>query len=150
MASTVSKLPASAGTRTSPGLLAKIVGANSAYQTRSALWGYAFALPWILGLIVFWGGPIIASFYLSFTQYDTGREAIFVGFENYIKAFTNDQLFWPSLGRTFYFTLLFVPTSIIGSLLLALLLNQKLRGSNILRTIYFMPHLIPAVALAVT
>ena len=52
-----------------PGWLARLVGANSTYQARKALWGYVFALPWIIGLIVFWGGPILASFYFSFTEY---------------------------------------------------------------------------------
>lgn len=131
------------------GLLGKIVGAKTRFQTQRALWGYVFALPWILGLVIFWGGPILASFYFSFTNYEIIGSAKFVGLDNYIRVFTRDPLFWPSIGRTFTFTALYVPAVIIGALLLAVLLNQKLWGTNYYRTVFFMPHLIPAVALAV-
>ncbi|MCL4862680.1 MAG: sugar ABC transporter permease [Caldilineaceae bacterium] len=131
------------------GLLGKIVGAKTRFQTQRALWGYVFALPWILGLVIFWGGPILASFYFSFTNYEIIGSSKFVGLDNYIRVFTRDPLFWPSMGRTFTFTALYVPAVIIGALLLAVLLNQKLWGTNYYRTVFFMPHLIPAVALAV-
>ena len=132
-----------------PGWLAKLVGVNSHFQARKALWGYAFALPWIIGLIVFWGGPILASFYFSFTEYSVTNSPTFIGLDNYRQAFTQDDLFWSSLGRTFLFSLVFVPVAIFGALALAVLLNQKLKGTNIYRTIFFVPHLLPAVAIAV-
>ena len=132
-----------------PGWLATLVGANSQFQARKALWGYAFALPWIIGLIVFWGGPILASFYFSFTEYGVTNSPTFIGLENYRQAFTQDDLFWSSLRRTFLFSLVFVPVAIFGALALAVLLNQKLKGTNIYRTIFFVPHLLPAVAIAV-
>jgi len=132
-----------------PGWLARLVGANSTYQARKALWGYVFALPWIIGLIVFWGGPILASFYFSFTEYGVTSAPKFVGLENYTQAFTGDDLFWTSLGRTFTFSFVFVPVAIGGGLLLAVLLNQKLKGTTIFRTVFFVPHLLPAVAIAV-
>jgi multiple sugar transport system permease protein len=135
--------------RSDAGWLGKLVGAESKFQTRRALWGYVFALPWILGLIIFWGGPILASFYFSFTNYEVIGAPRFLGLENYVRAFTRDALFWPSLGRTFTFTAIYVPVTVIGALLLAVLLNQKLKGTNIYRTIFFVPHLIPAVAIAV-
>ena len=131
------------------GWLARLVGAKTQYQTQKALWGYAFALPWILGLIIFWGGPILASFYFSFTEYGVTDSPKFVGLENYTQAFFNDDLFWSSLGRTFYFAIVFVPIAITGALLLAILLNQKLKGTTLYRTIFFVPHLLPAVAIAV-
>ncbi len=130
-------------------LLVRLVGVHSPAQARKALWGYLFALPWILGIIIFWGGPIVASAYYSFTEYDILGSPKWIGLANYTRAFTQDDLFWPSLGRTFLFTLAFVPTSVIGSLLLAMLLNQKLKGTLLFRTLFFIPHLIPAVALAV-
>jgi len=139
----------SAPTNSAPSLLARIVGAKTAVQTRRALWGYLFALPWILGLIIFFGGPILASLYFSFTEYSILSDAKFIGLDNYARAFGRDDLFWPSLGRTFVFTLLFVPTAIVGSLALALLLNQKLKGTALFRTLFYIPHLIPAVALTV-
>jgi multiple sugar transport system permease protein len=135
--------------RTDAGWLGRLVGAKSRFQIRRALWGYVFALPWILGLVIFWGGPILASFYFSFTNYEVIGAPRFLGLENYIRAFTRDDLFWPSLGRTFMFTVLYVPITVVGALLLAVLLNQKLKGTNIYRTIFFVPHLIPAVAIAV-
>jgi multiple sugar transport system permease protein len=130
-------------------LLSRIVGARTHFQTRKALWGYVFALPWVLGLIIFWGGPILASFYFGFTDYAVIGSPKWIGLDNYAKAFTNDDLFWPSLGRTFTFAGIFVPVAIGGALILAVLLNQKLFGTNVYRTIFFVPHLIPAVALAV-
>lgn len=129
--------------------LQRLVGAQTQFQAKRAIWGYIFALPWILGLIIFWGGPIIASFYFAFTEYAVIGAPKFIGLSNYVRAFTQDDLFWPSLGRTFTFALFYVPIAIGGALLLAVMLNQKLKGTNIYRTIFFVPHLIPAVALAV-
>ncbi|MCC6628371.1 MAG: sugar ABC transporter permease [Chloroflexi bacterium] len=115
---------------------------------RKALWGYLFLLPWVLGLIIFWIGPIVASALLSFTEYDVISDPRWVGLANYQQAFFKDDLFWPSLGRTFLFSFIVVPVGLAGSLGLAMLLNLGLRGTNTFRTIYFMPHLTPAVALA--
>jgi multiple sugar transport system permease protein len=129
--------------------LARLVGAKTKFQTQRALWGYLFALPWVLGLVVFWGGPILASFYYSFTNYEVIGTPRWLGLDNYIRAFTDDDLFWPSIWLTLKFSLLYAPAAIIGALLLAIMLNQKLKGTNIYRTVFFMPHLIPAVALAV-
>lgn len=129
--------------------LGKLAGTQSKFQTQRALWGYVFALPWILGLIIFWGGPILASFYFAFTEYAVIGAPKWIGLANYTKAFTGDDLFWSSLGRTFTFAAVYVPVAVGGALLLAVMLNQKLQGTNIYRTIFFVPHLLPAVALAV-
>jgi multiple sugar transport system permease protein len=103
----------------------------------------------LLGLTIFWIGPILASAYFSVLEYDVLSPSQFIGAENYIRAFTGDRQFWPSLSRTLYYSIVSVPFGIIGSLLLAMLLNRKLKGTNIFRTIFFLPHLIPGVALAV-
>jgi len=132
-----------------PSLLARLVGAQTKLQTREAIEGYLFALPWLLGLIIFFGGPILASMALSFTEYDILGAPRFTGLDNYARAFFDDKLFWPSLWRTFYYAGIVVPTSLAGSLLLAILLNQKLKGTNLFRTIFFVPHLTPIVAVAV-
>jgi multiple sugar transport system permease protein len=116
-------------------------------ETRECLWGYFFATPWLIGLLVFTLGPILASVYLSTTKYDVISTPQFIGAENFVRAFTGDELFWPSMARTFRYALSVVPLSIIGSLLLALMLNQGYRGTNIFRTLYFLPHLTPAVAM---
>jgi multiple sugar transport system permease protein len=135
--------------RSSAGFLGKLLGTKTKFQTQRAIWGYIFALPWVLGLVIFWLGPIFTSFYYSFTNFEVIGSADWLGLANYERAFTSDDLFWASLGRTFTFVLFYVPVAIIGALLLATMLNQKLIGTNIYRTIFFMPHLIPAVALAV-
>lgn len=130
-------------------LISRLVGAKSEFQTKRALQGYLYALPWILGLIIFWGGPILASLYFGFTEYAVIGTPRFIGLDNYVKAFTEDELFWTSMGRTFTFAALYIPFAVGGALGLAILLNQKLKGTNIFRTLFFVPHLIPAVALAV-
>lgn len=132
-----------------PSVLARVVGASSPYGTRRALWGYLFITPWLLGLIFFVAGPILVSLFLSFTRYDILSPPQFIGFQNYYKAFFKDVQFWPSLARTFYYAVVMVPLGLIGSLLLALLLNQRLKGTNIFRTCFFLPSLTPGVALAV-
>ncbi len=116
---------------------------------REAIEGYLYALPWALGFILFIAGPMLASLFLSFTRYDIARPPSFVGVQNYVRALTSDPLFWPSMGRTFSYALVMIPLAISASLLLAMLLNRRLPGTNILRTIYFLPHLTPIVATAV-
>ncbi len=139
--------PLSANRRLS--LLARIVGAESELKKKDALQGYLFALPWIIGLVVFVAGPILVSVYLSLNDYSVLSGATWVGLANYRRAFLGDPLFWPSLGRTLYYAGAVVPISLVGSLLLATLLNQKLRGTNAFRSLFFLPHLTPTVALAV-
>jgi len=129
-------------------LWGRLLGLKSYRQVNEAKWGYIFLTPWILGLIIFILGPILASAYLSFTEYaiiDTPR---YVGVQNYVNAFTGDNLFWPSLGRTLLYALVVVPVGLLGSLGLALLLNQGVKGTNLFRTLFFLPSLTPAVALA--
>ena len=115
---------------------------------REAIAGYLFASPWLLGLLFWTIGPIIASLYLSFTDYHVLKPPQWSGIANYVKAFTGDDQFWPSLGRTFRYALTVVPLSLMGSLLLAILLNQGLKGSALARMFFFLPHLTPLVVLA--
>ena len=129
-------------------LLGKVVGGTTTTQVRRSLEAYLYLLPWILGLIIFWVGPIIASFYFSFTEYDVLSPPQWVGLANYQKAFFDDQLFWPSLWRTFKYALIVVPVGLIGSMFLAVLLNRGVQGTNVYRTMFFIPHLAPAVATA--
>lgn len=117
-------------------------------ELRNCLWGMAFALPWLIGLLVFVLGPIIVSIYLSLTRYDIISTPEFLGLDNFKRAFLEDELFWPSLGRTFKYAVGVVPVSIVGALVLAMLLNQGHKGTNLFRTFYFLPHLTPAVAMA--
>ncbi|MEM7130122.1 MAG: sugar ABC transporter permease [Chloroflexota bacterium] len=129
-------------------LWGRLLGLKSSRATNEAKWGYIFLLPWALGLIIFILGPILASAYLSFTTYAIIKPPQFVGAENYVTAFMKDDLFWPSLQRTFVYALIVVPFGLLGSLCLALLLNQGIKGTNAFRTLFFLPSLTPAVALA--
>src|SRR5437867_12480164 len=86
-------------------LLARLVGVETRYQAKYALWGYLFLLPWLIGLIAFIIGPIIVSLYLSFTQYDVISPPQWIGLENYRNALFTDDLFWPSILRTLEYSI---------------------------------------------
>ena len=128
--------------------LARIVGASSSLKLAEALWAYVFLLPWLIGLLLFAAGPILASFVFSFTKYDVMSPPVFIGLDNYRDALFVDELVWPSLGRTFTFSLVYIPVGLVASLLLAMLLNRGLKGTNAYRTLFFLPSLTPAVATA--
>ena len=112
--------------------------------------GFAFVLPWVVGFVLFTLGPMLASFYLSFTRYNIVQAPSWVGLENFVTAFSGaDRLFYSSIGRTAYFAALIVPLGVIASLALAVLLNRRLRGTTVFRTIFFLPSLTPVAASAV-
>ncbi len=119
---------------------------GSRTRRRENLYGYLFLTPWLLGFFGLFVGPGLASLYLSLTKYDVLSPPQFIGAANYVKMFTDDDLFWPSLWRTFYFAGLGVPLGILGSMFLAILLNMKLKGVGFYRTLFFMPSLVPLVA----
>jgi len=121
----------------------------SALRRREALLGYLWISPWILGFLLFTAGPMVASLYLSLTNYNIVSPPQFIGLSNFRIAFTKDELFWRSLGRTFYYAGVAIPLSIGGSLFAAVLLNQSLKGSTLFRTFFFLPHLTPVVASAI-
>ena len=129
--------------------LAKLLRYRSAAGLRECLWGFFFATPWLIGLLVFVVGPILVSLYLSLCKYDIINMPVFQGIANYVRAFTEDELFWPSLGRTFRYAICVVPLGLVGSLGLAMLLNQGYRGTNMFRLFFFLPSLTPAVAMAI-
>jgi multiple sugar transport system permease protein len=115
-------------------------------QRRENFYGYLFLTPWLIGFFGLFIGPGLYSLYLSFTKYDVLSPPAFIGVSNYVRMFTQDDLFWSSLWRTFYFAGLGVPLGVIGSMFLAIMLNNKLRGISVYRTLYFMPSLVPIVA----
>lgn len=117
---------------------------------REAFAGYLFASPWLIGLLLWTVFPIFASLYLSFTDYHVLKPPVWSGLQNYATALSGeDHQFWPSLGRSFRYALQVVPTSIVGSLALAIILNQGLKGTSVYRTLFFLPHLTPLVAMAI-
>jgi len=111
-------------------------------------YGILFALPWIIGLIIFYAIPLFSSIYFSFTTYSILQPGEFIGLQNYKDLF-HDPLFWKSVYNTIYFTVFFVPLSIIFGVALAMMLNMKVKGMAVYRTIFFLPTLVPHVALAV-
>jgi multiple sugar transport system permease protein len=119
---------------------------KSSMARQEAIFAYVFLLPWIIGFVVFVAGPILASLGLSLTQYNIVKPPVFIGLANYVRAFTDDPLFFPSILRTFEYAVVIVPLGVGGALLVAVLLNQSLRFTNIYRTVFFLPHLTPVVA----
>jgi len=118
----------------------------SARRRRHILEGYLFLSPWLVGYFALTFGPAAASFIFSFTSYNVISPPTFIGLQNYVDAFTTDQQFWPSLMKTVYYAGVSVPLGVTGSLLVALLLNIKVRGTSVFRTLFFMPSLVPIVA----
>jgi len=114
---------------------------------REALECYLFISPAIIGLAVFLLGPIIASAYYSFTDYDILSPPRWIGFGNYANLM-EDDLFWKSMRTTLIYSIASVPLGLIVSLLLAMLLNQNLKGIFVFRTIFYMPAVLSGVAVA--
>ncbi|MCZ0702266.1 multiple sugar transport system permease protein [Natronobacillus azotifigens] len=103
------------------------------------MWGWFFIAPTMIGLLILNIIPIFQTLYLSlFQSGDFGRGDIFVGFDNYIRMF-NDPQVWHAVRNTLVYTLLVIPISIAISLVIAVLLNEKIRGRTIYRTIFFLP-----------
>jgi multiple sugar transport system permease protein len=121
---------------------------GSPLQRREAIEGYLWISPWLIGFTIFSLGPIVASFYLSLTTYKIGGTPEWIGLANYVEAFSRDKLFWPSLGRTVYFSVGAVLLGVFLSLMAAILLNQELKGRNFFRALFYMPSLTPIVAMA--
>ncbi|WP_179212487.1 carbohydrate ABC transporter permease [Brevibacillus brevis] len=115
---------------------------------RAFLTPYLFLLPWILGFLAFTLGPMLFSLVMSFFDWPVVGEVTFVGLDNYINMFTDDPLFWQSLWVTIKFALLFVPLNLFIALFLAMMLNQKVKGSGFFRTVFYLPSVISGVALA--
>ena len=118
-------------------------------RKREALEGYLSLAPWALGFVLFVAGPILASLVLSFTKYNVIRPPEFIGLGNYVTALTKDDIFFPSIGRTFYYAALVVPIGLALSLGVAMLLNRALLFTTLWRTFFFLPTLTPVVAAAV-
>ncbi len=116
---------------------------------RETLTFYLLISPWLIGLLLFVAGPMVASLVFSFTRWDLLSPATFIGLQNYEKMFTRDPLFWQSLKVTAIYTLVYVPLELAGGLVLALLLNQRLRFVGVFRTIYYLPSVLPGVAFVV-
>ncbi|MGW6200352.1 carbohydrate ABC transporter permease [Kribbella sp. NPDC055110] len=107
---------------------------------------YLFIAPAVIGFLVFVGYPLIRSFYLALTKYNGLTDPVFVGLGNFRRLFSTDPAFWPALRATGYLVLLYVPLSLVLGLALAMFCNQRFAGVRIVRTLAYLPVVLPAVA----
>ncbi len=120
------------------------------HKRRSLLWAemrdaYLFLLPWILGFLLFTAGPMLASLYISFTQWEIVTPLKWVGLAQYVKLLGDDR-FYLSLYNTAFYVFLGVPLHLFLALLAALGMNLTLPGIRIFRTLYYVPSITPVVA----
>ena len=118
-------------------------------ERREAIQFYLFISPWLIGFVVFLLYPLISSLYYSFTRYEIGSHPVWIGLRNYVEMFS-DPRYLNSIKVTFIFAMVTIPLMTMVALGLALILSQKLRGINIFRSIYFMPSVMPMVAVSLT
>lgn len=118
-------------------------------RARETLWFYLFVSPWIIGFLLFYLGPMLASAYLSLTNYSVLMPTTFVGLYNY-EQMLHDETLRLAIWNTAYYTLLAVPIGAIVSLAVAVLLNRKdIRGRSFYRAAFYIPSIMPIVALAI-
>jgi multiple sugar transport system permease protein len=115
---------------------------------KNSLAGYVFAAPWLIGFCVFLAYPLAASLYYSFCDFSVLRPAYFVGTENY-REIMGDEVFWKALSNTLIYAAMALPAGMLTALILAMLLNAKVKGMTVYRTLFFIPALVPQVSLAV-
>lgn len=119
-------------------------------QRRENRSGYLFLAPWLIGLVFITIGPMIASAYLSFTNYDILSSPKWIGLDNYIQMFTADPRFLQALKVTFTYVWVSVPLLLVFALLLAVALNEGIKGLGFYRAVFYLPSLLGAnVAIAI-
>jgi multiple sugar transport system permease protein len=133
-------------TRTASALVAPPRRPRLSLRTKEAVVGYLFISPWLVGFLVFVLGAMAASLVISLFETNLLNTTRFIGLGNYQTAF-KDKLFWKSLSVTTYYTFAVVPLQTVAALAMALLLNQKLRGQGLFRTIYYLPSMVSSVAI---
>jgi len=135
-------------------LSARRSGARVKEKTPDNLAAYLFLLPWLIGIVVFTIGPMLASLYLSFTDYNLLKSPLqyppdFIGLENYTKML-GDGAFWNSFRVTVTYVIISVPLQLALALALALLLDRGMRGLSFYRSIFYLPSLLGgSVAIAI-
>jgi multiple sugar transport system permease protein len=122
--------------------------ARSSLARREARGAWLFLAPWVIGFLAFTAGPMIASGWLSLTEYDVINPPRFTGLDNY-RRLVSDPLVAGSLGNTVLYTLLHVPLVMAISLALALLLKRVTRFQGFFRTVFYLPVMTPAVAVGI-
>lgn len=110
--------------------------------------GLIFASPWFIGFSAFIAYPVLASVYFSFCDYSVLKPPVYVGAENYTDLI-HDELFWTTVRNTLVYASMTLPASMLTALILAMLLNAKVKGMAVYRTMFFIPALVPQVSLAI-
>ncbi|WP_105616866.1 carbohydrate ABC transporter permease [Vallitalea okinawensis] len=110
-------------------------------------WGYIMVAPTMLGLLILNLWPLMQSFWLSLNKNLGFNNYKYIGSDNYIKMFS-DSTIWQAIGNTLVFTIITVPLAVFISLILASLVNSKIKGKGIYRTIYFLPMVVAPAAIA--
>lgn len=135
------------------GLTVREKNNKTAYKTRRSRHSYVGLLyisPWIIGFLIFQLYPLASSLYYSFMDYGILGKPEYVGFKNFVTMFTKDPLFWHSLKVTFIYVLVSVPLKLVSALIMAMLLNMKLKMVNVFRTAYYIPSIMGgSVAIAI-
>jgi multiple sugar transport system permease protein len=116
---------------------------------RERLEFYLAVSPWLLGFLGFTGGPILASFYFSFTEWNVLSPPKWVGLSNYVELLTIDPIFWVALYNTAFYTVGHVPLTFAVALAAALLVNQKVPLIPFFRTVYYLPTVTAGVAVSI-
>src|SRR5581483_8676929 len=115
---------------------------------RNTVTGLAFCTPWILGLLIFRAYPIASAFWYSLTDYQGMDDPKFIGVGNYLGLFSDSEL-RNATSNTIQYTAMAIPAAIVTAFTLALILNSKTRGLPFYRTLFFLPILVPDVALSI-
>src|SRR5690625_7428185 len=118
-------------------------------RKKEALWGIFFVAPFIIGFVFFLLGSMLFSLYGSFTNYNLTSRMDFIGLANFQRMFTRDELFWTSLYNTAYYVIFNVPLTTMGSVILAIMLNRRIRGISVFRTIFYLPAILSGAAVYV-
>jgi multiple sugar transport system permease protein len=111
--------------------------------------GLLFVSPWLVHFLVFELWPMLASIYYSLTAYSVLKPPVFIGLDNYAVLFTDDPRFATTIYNTVYYTIGAVGVGTLTAILLAMMLNMKIRGQAIYRTVIYLPSVVPVVASAI-
>ena len=104
--------------------------------------GYLFLLPWLIGFFGLTLGPVLASLYLSFTDFDLLRDPRWIGLDNYVRIATSDPKFTASMRVTFLYVALAVPFKLVFALAVAMILNRGIAGLPLYRAMFYLPSLL--------
>jgi len=122
---------------------------NSKRKKSNQATPYLFILPCFIGILFFTAGPLIMSLIMSFFDWPVIGTPEFIGLGNYVELFTADSQFYSSLAITLKFSAIFVPLTIVLSLVLALIITKPVRGMSVFRVIFYLPTVVSSVAISI-